>query len=151
MTQRPGASLKAETELKLTYIGGTFATYPVDRYELEMFEGHLVKGKVFLVMPSGTAKNGGLLSDHQFEDLCKSLTSKYGKVPRITDGQHAESNWSWTTTNPRTRQKRTTEVRLSYWFFRREFSISYSNLPTAPVAAESQDAKLKEETKKKDL
>jgi hypothetical protein len=133
MSRREGASLKRETLSKLQFEGGTFANYPVERYELEMPEGQFARGTVFIEIPSGNAKDGAPLRNHQFEDLYKSLSAKYGKGARSGDAKHTESNWSWSTTDPRSGQKRSISIRLSYSWDPYEFVVSYSNLPATPV------------------
>ena len=129
MELRPGLSLKKETASTLIFEGGTFADYPAERYELELSDGRFARGTVFVTIPPGKAKNGVLLRNQQFEDLYKSLSTKYGKGDRSGgDGKHTESNWSWSTTDARTGQKRTTAIRLMYSWDPYEFTISYSNM-----------------------
>jgi hypothetical protein len=144
LAQRPGVTLKEESPSKLLFEGGTFADYPAERYELELPDGRFSRGTVFVVIPPGKAKDGTLLRNRQFEELYKSLSSKYGKGDRFGDGKHTESNWTWPTTDARTGQKRTTAIRLSYSWDPYEFIVSYSNLPAIATTPPPKGSKKKD-------
>ncbi|MES2572456.1 MAG: hypothetical protein V4710_20700 [Verrucomicrobiota bacterium] len=144
LAKRPGVSLKEGTASRLLFEGGTFANYPTERYELELSEGRFSRGTVFVVIPQGNNKDGAPLRNLQFEELYKSLSSKYGKGVRSGDGKHSESNWTWPATDPRTGQKRTTSIRLSYSWEPYEFIVSYSNLPAAAALPQAKALKTKD-------
>ncbi|MDB6152944.1 MAG: hypothetical protein JWL90_1397 [Chthoniobacteraceae bacterium] len=144
LAPRPGLRIKEETGSKILFEGGAFANYPAERYELELPEGRFSRGTVFIVIPPGNGKDGAPLRNHQFEDLYKSLSTKYGKGARTADGKHSESNWIWPATDPRTGQKRTTSIRLSYSWEPYEFIVSYSNLPTIAETPQLKPTKTKD-------
>ena len=142
MSQREGAEIKEESPTKLTYEGGTFASYPVERYELEFADGRFSRGTVYVEIPSGNGKGGVPLRNLQFEDLFKSLSTKYGKGDRSGgDGKHAQSDWKWSVGDPRSGQKRTVTIHLAYWWSPYEFFVRYSNEPASPPSSTPKSTK----------
>ena len=134
MAQRAGLTLKEESATKIVFQGGTFADYPAERFELDLLGGRFSKGKVFVVIPAGNGKDGAPLRNHQFEDIFKSLSTKYGKGVRTGDANHTEGNWNWPVNDSLTGEKRLIRIRLCYSWEPYEFTLSYSNLPTPATA-----------------
>ena len=144
MLKREGVRVKEETPERLVLTGGKYTEYPVERWELEFALGGFYRGKVFLVIPPGKAKDGDWLADHQFNDLLRAMTLKYGQFVKPNNPGEAQGLWKWNVSDPHSGESLVRSVVLSFkWSDPQVFKVQYANqlpwdpdIPASPKAPE---------------
>ncbi len=87
-----GAIVKEDTPDRIVLTGGTFETYPVERWELDFVSGKFTKGVVKLVRRD-VKNEKGWICEQISHAIIESLEKKYGKSGNTHDGSHTEQFW----------------------------------------------------------
>ena len=136
MAMPAGASIKDETPDHIVLTGGTFETYPVERWELQFVNGKFTKGIVQLVRRDERNEKGWI-NDQISAAIMIALEKKYGKSVGHPESEHNEDVWE---------VKDSPEVTRKVKFYRGwrsdpRFDITYSYKQSTPaVAATAQSA-----------
>ena len=128
MLGREGLRIKEETPERMVLTGGTFMDHPVERWELEFTLGNFQRGTAYVTVPTGTAKDGRPMGDHQFDDYYHALSAQYGKSTSPGNPGEAQYIWKWTLPDPHTGDRIVRSILLSYkWGSPPVFKVQYAN------------------------